>query len=98
MVRVVPRSSAPGVARDGRGLVLRVRAAAERGRATEEARRLLAAALGVPPSAVGLRAGATSRTKRFEVEGLAEEELERRLAALGEGGAGTGIAAPANGC
>ncbi len=86
VVRVVPRSASPGAARDGRGVVLRVRAAPEAGRATEEARRLLAAALGVPSSAVRLRVGATSRTKRFEVAGLAPEELERRLAALGREG------------
>lgn len=98
MVRVVPRSAEPGAVRDPRGLVLRVRAAAERGRATEEARRLLAAVLGVPASAVRLRSGATARTKRFDVEGLSAEELRRRLAALGEGRGGPGIAARANGC
>jgi uncharacterized protein YggU (UPF0235/DUF167 family) len=83
VVRVVPGSAAPGAVRDRRGLVLRVRAAAERGRATEEARRLLAAVLGVPPASVRLRGGATTRTKRFEVLGLAREELDRRLSALG---------------
>jgi len=98
VVRVVPRSAEPGAVRDRRGLVLRVRAAPERGRATEEARRLLAAALGVPASAVRLRSGATARTKRFDVEGLSAEELDRRLAVLGEGGGGPGIAARANGC
>lgn len=86
VVRVVPRSAAAGAARDGQGVVLRVRAAPEAGRATEEARRLLAAVLGVPASAVRLRSGATARTKRFEVEGLSAEELDRRLAALEGGG------------
>jgi uncharacterized protein YggU (UPF0235/DUF167 family) len=86
VVRVVPGSASPGAARDRRGVVVRVRAAPEAGRATEEARRVLAAALGVPASSVRLRAGATSRTKRFEVAGLTPEELGRRLAALGLGG------------
>ncbi len=58
---------------------IRVRAAPEGGRATEEARRALAEALAVPSSAVRLRSGATSRTKVFEVEGLTPEEARRRL-------------------
>ncbi len=61
------------------GVRVRVRAAPERGRATEEARVALARALDVPPSAVRLVAGATSRTKVFEIEGLEPEDLGRRL-------------------
>ena len=64
------------------GVVVRVRAAPEGGRATAEARRALAAALGVPASAVRLRSGARSRVKVFAVAGLAHGEPERRLHAL----------------
>jgi uncharacterized protein YggU (UPF0235/DUF167 family) len=60
-------------------LVVRVRSAPERGRATEEARRLLAGALGVPASRVALRSGARSRTKVFEVAGLPDEAIQMRL-------------------
>lgn len=78
-VRVVPRSARTSVEVGPEGVRVRVRAAPERGRATEEARAALAAAAGVPPSAVRLVAGATSRTKVFEIEGLGPEELRRRL-------------------
>jgi uncharacterized protein len=74
-VRVIPRSARTAVERSERGVVIRVRAAPEGGRATEEARRALAGALGVAPSDVGLVRGATSRTKVFEVDGLDEEGL-----------------------
>jgi uncharacterized protein len=68
-VRVVPRAGTTSVGSDGEdGFVIRVRAAPESGRATEEARRALAAHLGVPPSRVTLRSGARSRRKRFEID------------------------------
>ena len=71
-VRVVPRSRRPVVeeAPDG-SITIRVRAAPEAGRATEEAASALAAHLGVPRTSVRLRAGATSRLKTFEVAGKA---------------------------
>ena len=67
-VRVVPRSgrTAVEVGDDG-ALTIRVRAVPEGGRATDEARRALAAHLGVPAGSVRLRSGARSRTKMFEV-------------------------------
>jgi uncharacterized protein YggU (UPF0235/DUF167 family) len=78
-VRVTPRSAKPGVElREGR-VVIRVQAPPVGGRATDEARRRLAEALAVPPSAVRLRSGAASRDKTFEVDGVAREELLRRL-------------------
>lgn len=80
-VRVVPRARRPAVEAGPDGVVVRVRAAPEGGRATEEARRALARALGLPPSRVSLRAGARSRTKVFEVRGLDVEDLEMRLRA-----------------
>jgi uncharacterized protein YggU (UPF0235/DUF167 family) len=80
-VRVIPRSRVSAVEAGTDGLRLRVRAPAEAGRANEEARRVLAEALGVPPSDVRLRAGGRSRTKVFEVDGMTAAELERRLSA-----------------
>ncbi len=80
-VRVVPRSSRRAVEAGPDGIVVRVQAPPEGGRATEEARRALAEALGVPPSGVSLRTGARSRTKVFEIEGLSLEEVRMRLPA-----------------
>lgn len=79
-VRVSPRDPRPGVELTSAGLKVRVSSAPEDGRATEEARRLLASALGVPPSRVSLKAGARSRAKLFEVEGIDEAGAEARLA------------------
>jgi uncharacterized protein len=81
-VRVVPRSQRTAAERRDDGVMLRVRSPAEGGRATEEARRLLADALGVPQSAVTLRTGARSKTKVFEIEGLSGAELAARLGVL----------------
>ncbi len=78
-VRVRPRSGRVSVEATGEGVVVRVRASPEGGRATEEALRALADALGVPPSRVSLRTGARSRTKVFDVEGLTRAEIEVRL-------------------
>ncbi len=78
-VRVVPRSGRTAVEVGPDGPVVRVRAAPEGGRATEEARRALARAAGVAAGAVRLRTGTRSRTKVFEVEGVGSEELLRRL-------------------
>jgi len=80
-VRVVPRARRPGVEAGPDGVVVRVRAAPEGGRATEEARRVLAGALGIPKSRVSLRAGARARIKVFELQGLDVQELEMRLRA-----------------
>ena len=82
-VCVTPRSGRPGIDRDPGGpLRVRVRAAAEGGKANAEATDLLARALGVPKGAVRVRRGARSRTKIVAVEGLDDEELAKRLQAL----------------
>ncbi len=77
-VRVRPRSR-PGIERTEDALVIGVSAPPVGGRATEEARRALAAALHVPISAIVLRTGATSRTKAFLVAGLSAAEATARL-------------------
>jgi uncharacterized protein YggU (UPF0235/DUF167 family) len=81
-VRVTPRSGRTEVTAGPAGVAVRVRAAPEDGRATAEATAALAAALGVPRSAIRLRSGARSRVKVFAVAGMAPGEPERRLHAL----------------
>jgi uncharacterized protein YggU (UPF0235/DUF167 family) len=80
-VRVVPRSGRTAVESGAAGITVRVRAAPEAGRATEEARRALAEALGVAASGVRLLTGARSRTKVFEVDDLTADDLQVRLRA-----------------
>jgi uncharacterized protein YggU (UPF0235/DUF167 family) len=81
-VRVTPgaRETAINGWQDGI-LRLRVREKAEKGRANDAVARLLAAALGVAPSAVRLTRGATSREKLFEVADLSQETIRERLGA-----------------
>lgn len=81
----------PGASRDrvggrfdgphGPALVIAVHDPAIDGRATEAARRALAAALGIRRSAVSLRTGAASRDKLFLVDRPSPDlsELLRRL-------------------
>ena len=52
------------------------------GAANDEVIAALAAAFGVRPRHVRLVGGASSRTKRFEIEGLDEAEIESVLARL----------------
>jgi hypothetical protein len=78
-VRVIPRSRRTRVERSGEGIVVRVRAAPEGGRATDEARKALATALGLPASAVTLRRGRRSREKVFELAEMTETEALQRL-------------------
>jgi uncharacterized protein len=78
-VHVLPRSRRVGVRVEARGIVVRVRSAPEAGKATQEARRALAAALRVPGSAIRLRTGASSRNKTFEIPGLGQHRAEMRI-------------------
>ncbi|HEV2558779.1 MAG TPA: DUF167 family protein [Microvirga sp.] len=74
-VRVTPRGGRDAldgveVLSDGRSVLkVRVRAVPEKGAANETVRRVLAAALGRPVSAVLLTAGATGRVKTFRIDG-----------------------------
>jgi uncharacterized protein YggU (UPF0235/DUF167 family) len=81
-VRVTPgaRESSIGEWQDD-VLKVRVREAAEKGKANEAVARLLAKRAGVPPTSVVLKRGAASREKLFEVDGLDDGELRRRLGA-----------------
>jgi uncharacterized protein YggU (UPF0235/DUF167 family) len=83
-VQVRPRSR-PGIELTDAGLVIRVAEVPEKGRATEAARRALAEALDLPPSAIRLRTGATSRRKTFVVEGVDATFARRLLLAAARG-------------
>jgi len=78
---VHPRSRRTAVELGERGILARVRAAPEGGRANDEARLALAEALGVPGWTVTLRRGARSQTKVFEVDGVDQAVAEMRLRA-----------------
>ncbi|MGH2641264.1 MAG: DUF167 domain-containing protein [Actinomycetota bacterium] len=78
-VRVLPRSDRTAVELSAGRIVVRVRSAPEDGRATEEARKALATALGVVSSSVTLRRGRRSREKVFEVSDLSRDEVLQRL-------------------
>jgi uncharacterized protein len=80
-VRVRPRSR-PGMELTEGGLVIRVSATPQKGKANEEARRQLAAALDVPPTDVTLRTGAAARRKIFVVSGVSAVEARSRLLAV----------------
>jgi uncharacterized protein (TIGR00251 family) len=79
-IRVVPRASRNGVdgVRDGR-IVVRVTAPPVDGKATEAAVRVLADALNLPPSAIRLVAGETSRNKSVTIAGLGAADVFARL-------------------
>ena len=81
-VRVSPRAARSEiVGRHGDAWRIRVAAPPELGRATVELLELLASVLDVPRRRVGLVAGRSARDKVIEVEGMARDEMERRLAA-----------------
>jgi uncharacterized protein len=82
-VRLTPRAGRDELTgiRDG-VLVARVTAPPVEDRANVALCRLLARAAGVPPSHVHVERGRRSREKLVRVEGLAEDELRRRLGSL----------------
>jgi uncharacterized protein YggU (UPF0235/DUF167 family) len=82
-VRVVPGAGALRIGPYADGVLnIRVTRPPADGQATEAARRLLARALGVPPSSVLLLSGARSRAKRFEALGLSDAAARARLRRL----------------
>ena len=73
-VRVIPRSSKPGLAGTREGAVLvRVNAPPVDGAANEALIEVLADALRVPRRAVTIVSGQRSRLKRVRVEGVTED-------------------------
>jgi len=83
-LRVSPgaRSSAV-VGRHGAAWKIRVSAPPEDGRANAAVVRLLADALGVPARTITVVSGHGARDKLVELAGIAPDEIERRLEAVG---------------
>jgi uncharacterized protein YggU (UPF0235/DUF167 family) len=87
-LRVSPGAARPGVVgRYGDSWKLRVKAAPERGRASEAVLELLAAALGVPRKDIELVTGQGSRDKTVVLRGLTAHEVDSRLEAAAGGAA-----------
>ncbi len=79
-VKVLPKSSKPGIGgiRNG-ALVVRVAAPPEKGKANQEAEKVLAAALKLATIDISIISGASSRTKRIRVPPVAEAMLRKVL-------------------
>lgn len=83
-VRLTPRGGRDAIEGWTEGLLhVRVTAPPVDGRANEALIRLIARAVGRPPSSVSIVSGARSRRKRIAIEGLAQEQAERLLGRLG---------------
>jgi len=80
-IRAHPRAKRSAVAgRLGAAWKLDLAAPPAEGKANEECVRFLAELAGVARSRVRIVTGAAARTKIVEVDGMAQEELEARLA------------------
>ena len=90
-VRVQPRASREELvgAREG-ALVVRLTAPPVEGAANKALTRLLGKKLGVPPSAVAIAAGSTSRSKLVVVNGVKASDVLARLEVGGGGSRGGG--------
>jgi len=83
-VRLTPRGRIDRIERVEGGLLrVRVAAAPVDGAANASLLRLLAAELDVPPSALRIVTGASSRVKLVDVEGLDRAVIARRWPGLG---------------
>ena len=81
-LRVSPGANGePSIRRHGEAWKVRIAAAPERGRANEAVLRLLAERLGLPRRSLKLRSGVSTRDKIVELDGIDEDEAERRLQA-----------------
>jgi uncharacterized protein YggU (UPF0235/DUF167 family) len=69
------------VGRHGEAWKVYVAAAPERGRANDAVCRLLADTLGLPRAGVTLVSGHAAKDKVLELDGIAEDEIVRRLTA-----------------
>jgi uncharacterized protein (TIGR00251 family) len=88
LVHVQPRAKRSEVVGwHGDAVKVRVAAPPVDGQANEELTRVLAAALGVPHSAITVVAGASGRRKRVVIDGVSQEAVLHTLG-LGETGSG----------
>ena len=84
-VKVHPRARRTALAgRIGDAWKLSLAAPPVDGKANEECVRFLAEFAGVPRSRVRIVMGLTSRVKVVEIEGVPQEDLERRLSTISE--------------
>lgn len=67
-VKATPKASRDRIVREGDVLRIYVTAPADKGKANEAVRKLLAKALGVPKTRLTLLRGETARDKQFRVE------------------------------
>ena len=82
-VKVHPRARRSALAaRLGDAYKLDLTAPPVEGKANEECVRFFAEWAGVPRTRVRIITGLTSRTKTVEIEGLPQEELEKRLSRI----------------
>jgi uncharacterized protein (TIGR00251 family) len=78
----------PGARRDrivgrlGNAIKVQVSAAPERGKANQAVIKLIAATIGLPRQQIQLIAGATNPRKTLQIQGILQEELDRRLAEI----------------
>ena len=78
LVRVQPRASSSGIVGVlGDALKVRLTASPVDGAANAALIELLATTFGIPTRAITLVAGASSRTKTVELEGLTEDRIRR---------------------
>lgn len=82
------------VGRHGDALKVRVAAPPEQGKANDALAAVLADAFGVPVAEVTLQAGATSRSKRFRLDGVDQDRFAERLEALVGGPVAPGRRSP----
>lgn len=84
-IKVSPKASRNAITGFlGDVLKISVTAAPERGKANQAVQALLAQALDLPQSAVGVVAGHSAKTKRVEIQGFDPAELRRQLRTIVE--------------
>lgn len=81
VVAVKTKAKHAAITASVRGILIEVMAPPIEGRANDEVRDVLAAALGIPPTRVHMVRGERSRMKAFEIDGIDEATTRSRLLA-----------------
>lgn len=81
-ILVKPKSAREAVLRTDEGVLVRVTAPPAEGAANTAVLKVLAHALSIPKSRLAITSGATGRLKRVHIEGISQDELDRKVAAL----------------